>query len=130
MPRILKWTGLLSAVALAVAAFMPWVIIESKGLTLTGVDTTGTNYGKPAYFHFVLAVLFVFFTLVPRLWAKRANLPVVAVNIAWALRNFFILASCQAGECPVRQWGIWLSLGASVLMLMSALFPDMELRKE
>jgi len=109
------------------SAFLPWVVIESRGLELTGVNTTGTNYGSPAWFHFVLTALFVLFTLIPRLWAKRVNLAVVAINIAWAIRNFFIIASCQGGECPVRQIGLWLALGASVLMLLSALFPDMEL---
>ena len=129
MPRILKWTGLLAAVLLIASCFLPWVNIESRNLVLTAVDTTGTNYGKPGYFHFVMAGLFVVFTLIPRLWAKRANLPVVALNIAWALRNFFIIAACQGGECPVKMIGLWLVVLASVLMLLSALFPDMKLKK-
>ena len=127
MPRFLKWTGLLAACLLIVSCFLPWVNIESKNLVLTGVDTTGTNFGRPGYFHFVMAVLFVALTLIPRLWAKRSNLPVVALNIAWALRNFFIIAACQGGECPVRLIGLWLVMVSSVLMLLSALFPDMEL---
>ncbi len=128
MPRLLKWTGILAAVLLIVSCFLPWVNIESKNLVLTGVDTTGTNYGRPGYFHFVMAVFFVVLTLVPRPWAKRANLPVVALNIAWALRNFFIIAACQGGECPVKLPGLWLVVLASVLMLLSALFPDMKLQ--
>lgn len=126
MPKILKWAGLLAAALLVASAFLPWVIIESRGLELTGVDTTGTNYGRPAYFHFVMAAFFVLFTLVPRLWAKRTNLAVVALNTAWAIRNFLVIASCQGGECPLRQVGLWLALGSSLLMLLSALFPDME----
>lgn len=128
MPRLLKWIGLASALLLVVSCFLPWVSIESKNLVLTGVDTTGTNYGRPGYFHFVMAVVFVILTLIPRLWAKRMNLPIVALNIAWALRNFFIIAACQGGECPARQIGLWLALASSVLILLSALFPDMELK--
>ncbi len=126
MPRILKWTGLISALLLIVSCFLPWVNIESKNLVLTGVDTTGTNFGRPGYFHFVMAAVFMVLTLIPRLWAKRVNLPVVALNIAWALRNFFIIAACQGGECPVRLIGLWLMLVSSLLMLLSALFPDMD----
>lgn len=129
MPRLLKWTGLAAAILLVIACFMTWVNIESKNLIITGMDTTGTNYGRPGYFHIVMAVVFVVLTLTPRLWAKRANLPVVALNIAWAIRNFFVIASCQGGECPVKQAGLWLVLLASVIMLVSALFPDMELKK-
>ncbi|MFZ9386719.1 MAG: hypothetical protein ACO25B_02460 [Chitinophagaceae bacterium] len=126
MPKLFKWAGLLAAALLVASAFLPWVIIESRGLVLTGVDTTGTNYGRPAYFHFVIVEFFVLFTLVARLWAKRANLAVVAINTAWAIRNFLVIASCQGGECPLRQVGLWLALGSSLLMLLSALFPDME----
>lgn len=127
MPRYLKWTGLVAAVLLIVSGFMPWLFIESKNLTFSGVDTTGSNYGKPAYIHFVFTAIFILFTLIPRLWAKRVNLLVVALNIAWALRNFFMVAACQGGECPVKKTGIWLMLLSSIFMLVSALFPDMKI---
>lgn len=130
MPRVLKWVGILAVLLQVAAAFLPWVYIESKELTLTGMDTTGTNYGKPSYLHLVFAAFFLLFTLIPRLWAKRVNLLVVALNLAWALRNFFMVASCQGGECPVKKAGLFLSLLASVLMLLSALFPDMRMPAE
>ena len=127
MPRVLKWIGILAVLLQIAAAFLPWVYIESKELTLTGLDTTGTNYGKPSYLHIIFAAFFLVFTLIPRLWAKRVNLLVVALNLAWALRNFFMVSSCQGGECPVKKAGLFLSLGASILMLLSALFPDMRM---
>lgn len=122
--------GILAVLLQVAAAFLPWVYIESKGLTLTGLDTTGTNYGKPSYLHLIFAAFFLAFTLIPRLWAKRVNLLVVALNLAWALRNFFMVASCQGGECPVKKAGLFLSLTASILILLSALFPDMRLPAE
>jgi hypothetical protein len=130
MPRVLKWMGILAVLLQVAAAFLPWVYIESKELTLTGIDTTGTNYGKPSYLHILFAAFFLLFTLIPRLWAKRVNLLVVALNLAWALRNFFMVSSCQGGECPVKKAGLFLSLAASILMLLSALFPDMRLPAE
>ena len=122
--------GILAVLLQVAAAFLPWVYIESKELILTGLDTTGTNYGKPSYLHILFAAFFLLFTLRPRLWAKRVNLLVVAMNLAWALRNFFMVSSCQGGECPVKKAGLFLSLLASVLMLLSALFPDMRLPAE
>ena len=122
--------GILAVLLQVAAAFLPWVYIESKELALTGLDTTGTNYGKPSYLHILFAAFFLLFTLIPRLWAKRVNLLVVALNLAWALRNFFMVSSCQGGECPVKKAGLFLSLLASVLMLLSALFPDMRLPAE
>lgn len=130
MPRYLKWIGLAAAALLVVSCFSPWVFIESRNLTLSGIDTTGTNYGKPAYIHFMLTGVFVLLTLVPRLWAKRVNLLVVALNLAWAIRNFFMIAACQGGECPEKKTGLLLVLLSSVIMLISALFPDMKLPAE
>lgn len=109
---------------------MPWVIIVSKNITVTGVDATGTNFGKPGYFHFFFGFFFLIFHLVPTLWAKRWNLVVVALNIAWAVRNYFIISMCREGDCPEKQMGLWLVMAASVLMLLAALFPDITLKED
>jgi hypothetical protein len=129
MPRYLKWTGIAAALLLVVSCFTPWVVIESKNLILSGVDTTGTNYGRPAFIHFIFTAFFLLLTLVPRVWAKRANLLAAALNLAWAIRNFFIISACSGGECPVKKAGLLLVLLSSTLMLISALFPDIELHE-
>jgi hypothetical protein len=126
----MKWIGLTAAIILVISCFLPWVTISYKSLTLTGIDTSGTTFGKPGYFHFVLVAAFIICTLVQRIWAKRLNLLVTAVNVAWALRNFFIIAACSGGECPQRETGMWLMILTSILMLLSALFPDMEIPSE
>ncbi len=124
--RYMKWIGLMAAALLVISCFTPWVFIESKNITVSGVDATGTNFGKPGYFHLLLAAFFLICTFVPRVWAKRLNLLITALNLGWAIRNIFILAACSGGECPIRKLGIWMMLLASVLMLVSALFPDMK----
>jgi hypothetical protein len=72
----------------------------------------------------------IVFHFLPKLWAKRVNLLIVALNIAWAIRNYFIISMCREGECPEKQIGLWLVLLASVLMLIAALFPDVQLKEE
>ena len=125
--RYMKWIGLAFAALLVASCFIPWVTIEGKGISIAGVNAAGTNYGKPGYFNLVMTAFFVFFTLMPRVWAKRANLLIVALNVGWSFRNFFILSACQAGECPEREAGLFLMLVSSLGMLSSALFPDMKL---
>lgn len=117
----------MAVVLLIVSCFTPWVIIHSKNIIVSGVDATGTNFGKPAYVHFIFSCFFIFFHLVPKLWAKRWNLIIVALNIAWAIRNYIIISACRDGECPEKQTGLYLVLLASVLLLVSALFPDVKL---
>ena len=130
MPRYMKWIGLAAAILLVLSCLSPWVIIESKKITVSGIDTTGTNFGKPGYFHLVMTFFFLIFSFTPRVWAKRLNLLVTALNMAWAIRNYFIISSCQGGDCPDKQMGIYFIVLASVLMLMAALFPDMKLPGE
>ena len=128
--RFMKWIGLFAIVLLVASCFMPWVIIVSKNITVTGIDSTGTNFGKPGYFQFFFGFFFLIFHLIPTLWAKRWNMIVVALNIAWAVRNYFIISMCREGECPEKRIGLWLVLGASTLMLLAALFPDIKLKEE
>ena len=128
--RYMKWIGLAAAAALVLSCFIPWVFIQSRNISVSGVDATGTNFGKPGYFHFLLTVVFLLCTITPRVWAKRLNLLITGLNLGWALKNFFVVAACSGGECPVRKMGIWIMLLASVLMLISALFPDMKVPVE
>lgn len=126
----MKWIGLLAVILLVVSCFLPWVIITSQNIIVTGVDSTGTNFGKPGYAHFVLGFFFIIFHLILKLWAKRINLLIVALNLGWAVRNYFIISMCREGECPEKQTGLWLVLTASVLMLIAALLPDIQLKEE
>ena len=128
--RYMKWIGLVAVMLLIVSCFLPWVIIDSQKIIVSGVDSTGTNFGKPGYTHFVLGFFFIIFHFIPKLWAKRSNLLVVALNIAWAIRNYFIISMCREGDCPEKQIGLWLVLLASILILIAALFPDIKLKEE
>ena len=124
----MKWLGLLSALLLIFSCFFPWVIIISKGITVRGVDSTGTNFGKPGYFHLFLSFLFIAFNFIERIWAKRINIFVVAINLAWAIRNYIIISACQGGECPEKQIAFYIVVFSSILMLVTALFPDIDLQ--
>lgn len=119
--QIMKWLGVAVAIALIVACYMPWVVVESKDIVISGVDSTGTNFGKPGYFHLFFAGLYLLFVLINRLWSKRVNIFISAFNVAWALRNFAIISACSGGECPVKKAGLYVVLVSSILMLVSVL---------
>jgi hypothetical protein len=127
--RWMKWIGLAAAITLVIACFMIWITLPSKNITITGIDAGGTNVGKPGYFHFICTFFFLVFLLVPRIWAKRANLFVAPINFAWAVRSFFIVTGCRAGECPEKHVAVYLILIASALMLASALFADLPAKR-
>jgi hypothetical protein len=114
----------LAVVLLVISCFLPWITIESKDLTITGLDTAGTRYGKPGFFHFFWAGLYLLFILINKVWSKRAAVGLAAFNIAWALRNFLLIPACQMGECPVRKEGLYLLLAAAFLMFITPLLPE------
>lgn len=106
---------------------MPWVHMASANLTVSGVDTSGTRFGKPAYIHFILAGVIVVLTFIKRIWAKRFNLLFAALNLAWAFKNFVVISKCDGGECPERQTGLYLALAASITLLITTFFPNMKI---
>ncbi|MGC4036431.1 MAG: hypothetical protein QM764_10745 [Chitinophagaceae bacterium] len=127
--RGMKWIGILSAILLIISCFSPWIFIVSKNITVSGVDATGTNFGKPGYFHFIMTALYIILTLIPKVWSQRTNLLICAFNLGWAIRNFIIIPVCQMGECPEKKSGLYLSLIASILMLIASLFPDIKIEQ-
>jgi hypothetical protein len=127
MMRWMKWTGIAAAIVLIISCFSTWVVITSKNIIVSGLDATGTSFGKPGLLHLFFSFFFLLFTFVPKIWAKRINLVVTALNLAWAIRNYFIITACRGGDCPEKHMAVYLLLVASLLMLLSSLFPDLEL---
>lgn len=125
-----KWIGLAGIVLLVISCMLPWVAIESRNIVATGLSTEGTNFGKPGLMNLVMCFFAFIFFLVPRIWAKRANLFFCAFNLAWAIRNYIIVSGCFAGECPVKKLGLYLLIISAVVMVISAIFPDLELKPE
>ena len=128
--RFMKWIGLMAVILLVVSCFTPWVFIESKNIIVSGINSTGTNFGKPGFFHFLFSFFFILFHFIKKIWAKKWNLLVVALNIAWAIRNFIIISVCREGDCPEKKAGMYMVLLASAIMFLSALFPDIEIKEE
>jgi hypothetical protein len=113
---VLAFIGIAVLIA---ACFLPWMIIESRNITVTGMDTAGTKFGKPGYFHLLWTSIFLVFLLIPKVWAQRAAVGVAAFNIAWAIRNFLIIPMCQMGECPEREIGLYLLMVAAFVMFVA-----------
>ncbi|MFV0606430.1 MAG: hypothetical protein ACK5NK_11380 [Niabella sp.] len=122
-----QWIALASAVVLVVACFMPWVQITQANITISGVDTAGTRFGKPAYFHFILVVIILLLTFIKQLWAKRFNLLFAALNVAWAFKNYVMISRCEGGECPQKEMGLYLVVIASFALLITTFFPNMKI---
>ena len=119
--------GVIAVVALAGVCYLPWSFISGKNIIVTGMNASGTDFGKPGLMHLVLGtVLFIFF-LIPKIWAKRFNVFIAAINLAWSIRNYILLTTCYMGECPHKKPGLFLLLAICSFIQVMTFFPKIKL---
>lgn len=122
--------GIVAALAAIGICYMPWVFIVSNNTLITGLDSGVTNFGRPGLMIIILSVTCLLFFAVPKIWAKRTNVFIAAINFAWAIRNYILLTTCQAGECPEKRAGLYLLLIATFIIQLMAFFPKIALPEE
>lgn len=122
--------GIIATIALMADCFLPWVFIASKQITVSGFIAIGTNFGKPGLLNFIMCVIMLVMFAVPAIWAKRTNVFIAALNLAFSIRNFIVLPFCSAGECPEKKIGLYLLLGLSAVILVMSLLPKMEVKRK
>jgi hypothetical protein len=123
-----KWIGIIAAITLIVACFLPWASIPMGSIDITGMETSGTGFGKPGILHIGLAVIFIALIAINKSWSRRFNLLILALNTAWALRNIIIIPACHMGACPQMQYGIYVMVLASTAMLVAGLLADVKIK--
>jgi hypothetical protein len=121
-----QWIGVLASVMLAVACFMHWTWYPDLQKYFSGFYSEGNLYGRPGKGLIFFAAIAVVFYLVPKLWAKRWNMIVCCILLGFAIRTFIVFGTCYRGICPERQFGIWLMLGSTIVMLLATLLPDLK----
>jgi hypothetical protein len=118
--------GCIAVLLLCAVCYLPWSYIGAKNILITGMSAPGTLYGKPGLMHFVLGVLLLLFFIIPKIWVKRANVFIAAINFAWAIRNYILLATCYMGECPEKRYGLYLELLLCIGILIFTFLPDLK----
>ncbi len=119
-------TGIAAALALIVICFLPWSFIASRQLTVSGLSATGTDFGKPGIFNIIMTCAALLLFAVARVWAKRANVFICAINLAWSIRNYILLSTCLFGECPEKKPALYALVVLAVIMQVMAFLPKIE----
>ena len=122
--------GFIAVVLAIVVCFMPLVYIESKNLTITGFKADGTRFGRPGMFIVYMGSIAAGLFLIPKIWAKRVNVFLTAMIFAWAVRNYLLLTTCAAGECPEKQVGLFLLLAFTAITMIMSFLPKIDLSKQ
>jgi hypothetical protein len=122
--------GIIAALVVLICSFLPWSIVVSEQITISGFDTKGTRFGKPGlflnFFTIIASVLF----LIPAIWAKRTNIFIGAIVFTWSLRNYILVSTCLMGECPVKQPALYALVVASGVVMLMTLLPKLNSPKK
>ncbi len=122
--------GVIAVIALMSVCFIPWSFIASKQIIITGISAPGTEFGKPGLMNIIFGSISLLLFLIPNVWAKRINIFIAAMNLAWAIRNYLLVTTCYLGDCPEKRIGIYLLLLVSVTILMMTFLPKIKLPAE
>jgi hypothetical protein len=130
MPRLLHWAGIIACVVLVAACFMPWTYHADVQKNFTGFFSEGNKYGRPGKYIIIFTVIILTFMLLPKIWAKRTNLFLAAILVAYAVKSYILYTSCYMAYCPEKKAGIFLMLFSSLMVFVACIFPNMSLKKQ
>jgi hypothetical protein len=125
-----QWIGVGAAVLVIIGCFLPWAYFPDLREDFTGFFSEQNRYGRPGKVLIVFCGVEILLFLIPKIWAKRANLFMAAVTLAWCIRCFILYTGCYKGMCPERRPAIFLVLGGAAIALVASLLPDVSVREE
>lgn len=129
----MKYSGIIGVVFALVlfwACTLTWVTVPQHHIRISGFASENFDlFGRPGILHVFFGSLAILFFLIPRVWAKRINLFICAINLAWALTNFYrIGVICRYGDCPEKHTGLYLVLAAATGVFVMSLLPKVKVR--
>lgn len=133
---ILHRIGLLACILLVGSCFLPWMyyadphIATEAQRTFTGFSTYQNQYGKPGKLLSLIAIIIFVFMLLPKIWAKRANLFIAALGVGYAVKTYVLFTSCYNAYCPDKKAGIFIMMLSMIILLIASLFPHLALEQE
>ncbi len=122
-----KIIGLVSCALLIISCFMPWAYYADLNKTFNGFFSEKNNYGKPGKFFVFFAVASIALIYVDKVWAKRIQLFLSALNIGYLIKTYILFTSCYNTYCPEKRAGLYLLVASSVLIMIVSIFPDLKI---
>src|ERR1700743_2166491 len=105
-----QWIGIAAVLLVVAGCFLPWAYFPDLQKDFTGFFSEQNRYGRPGKVLIFLGGVQILLFLIPRIWAKRANIFMSAVTFAWSVKSFILYSSCYRGICPERRLGLFLVL--------------------
>jgi hypothetical protein len=125
-----QWIGIAAALLLIGACFLPWAYYPDLQKEFTGFFSEGNAYGRSGKVFVFFGVVEIVLFLIPKVWAKRANILVAAMTIAFGVKSYILFTACYRGICPDKRLGIFLVLFVPFILLAATVLPDLPVKEE
>lgn len=122
-----KQIGIIACLLLVIGSLSPLAYYPDLHQYFTGFYSEKNMYGRPGKVFTFFAVVSVVLIFVNKIWAKRTLIFIAAINIGYLIKTYVVFTSCYNTICPEKKYGLFLLIAGTVLLLISALFPDMKL---
>ncbi len=124
-----KLTGFLACLLLAISCFLPWAYYPDLHKSFTGFFSEQNMYGRPGKVFIFFAISSLILIFIDKIWAKRTLIFFAALNIGYLLKTYVIFTSCYNTYCPQKQYGLYLLILSSVVLMIVSFFPGLKLQK-
>ena len=125
-----KQIGFLACLLIVISCFLPWAYYPDIHKSFTGFFSQEDLYGKPGKVFVFFAVVSVVLIYIDKIWAKRVLIFLAAVNVGYLIRTYILYTTCYRTFCPQKQFGLYLLILGSVLLLLISFSPDLKVKEE
>lgn len=125
-----QWIGIAAAFLLIGVCFLPWAYYPDLQKEFTGFFSEGNAYGRPGKVFVILTIPCIVLYMIPRVWAKRANILLATVVFAFGIKSYILYSACYRGVCPDKKIGLFLVVIIPLIMILAAVLPDTKLKQK
>lgn len=125
-----QWIGIAAALLLVAACFLPWAYYPNLDKEFTGFFSERNTYGRPGRVMIFFCAVMILLFAIPKVWAKRTNIIVAGITIAFTIKCYIMYTGCYQGICPEKRVGIFLLLAGSAITMIASLLPDLPVKQE
>jgi hypothetical protein len=125
--KIIAW---LACGLVLLSCWTPWAYYADLNKSFNGFFSEKNMYGKPGILFSFIAIFSALLIPIDKIWAKRTNIIVAAINLGYLIKTYILFTSCYNAYCPEKKFGIYLLIAGSVLLIITAFFPDTKLAEK
>ena len=123
----LHYLAIIATLGIIATCFIPWVHYNNIDVTFNGYNVkkfaTGVYYGRAGIIITIFAAISLLFTLMQSMVAKRVNMFLCALLVAYTLRTYVIFTGSLFDGEVTKLAGIYLIVFLSFVMVICSVFP-------